>query len=447
MNKNEKIINDIKKDIQEKRLHAGDKLPSLKKMMEKYQCSKGTVLKAYETLEKQFIVFSKPQSGFYIADDLYIEPEDQSVYHLETGNPIVNAVSFNEVQQCLNIAAQSYSLRSLDVSVRGVDSLNNVLPHYLEEDGIYASNKNIYLIQGIAQMLTMFCSMPFPNHKDTILIEEPTYSFFIRYLKDMNYPVKIIKRDQNGIHLKELERLFKEENIKFFFTIPRHHNPLGTYYNHRTRQKIMSLAIKYDVYIIEDDYFSHYHQIPKYLPLYYFSNQSHCIYLRSYTKIIPFIRIGIAVVPNDFIATMDKMIHVSYYYSYHMPSLVSQATLEAYIKSEIYRSQAHIITKKIKKKLSLIQKTAKAWNPEIIKLIGANSGYYFVLKLSPKINADFFIQELKRHHIIVASNKDNYYDIAHYDNSIRLSISRIGLSDLELVLNKIYQLALSIYKR
>ncbi len=69
--------------------------------------------------------------------------------------------------------------------------------------------------------------MPFPNGNDTILIEEPSYSFFIRYLKFENKKVKTVKRDENGIDLNELEQIFKNDKIKFFYTAPRNHNPLG----------------------------------------------------------------------------------------------------------------------------------------------------------------------------------------------------------------------------
>ena len=66
-------------------------------------------------------------------------------------------------------------------------------------------------------MLSFFSNSPFPNGKNTILIEEPSYSFYIKYLKEMKLPVKVIKRDQYGLDLKELERIFKYEKIKFFY--------------------------------------------------------------------------------------------------------------------------------------------------------------------------------------------------------------------------------------
>ena len=69
----EQIVADIKRNIQNNKYKPGDKLPSLMIMANQYQVSKGTVLKAYETLEKQCLIFSKPQSGYYIADGIRIQ--------------------------------------------------------------------------------------------------------------------------------------------------------------------------------------------------------------------------------------------------------------------------------------------------------------------------------------------------------------------------------------
>ena len=104
----EQIVADIKRNIQNNKYKPGDKLPSLMIMANQYQVSKGTVLKAYETLEKQCLIFSKPQSGYYIADGIRIQSNNHEGYHLETGNPLVNSHLFNEMKQCLNIAAELY---------------------------------------------------------------------------------------------------------------------------------------------------------------------------------------------------------------------------------------------------------------------------------------------------------------------------------------------------
>ena len=63
-----------------------------------------------------------------------------------------------------------------------------------------------------------------------------------------------IERGIDGIDLEELERHFKTGKIKFFYTIPRFHYPLGHSYSEQDKRAILDLAAKYGVYIVEDDY-------------------------------------------------------------------------------------------------------------------------------------------------------------------------------------------------
>ena len=63
-----------------------------------------------------------------------------------------------------------------------------------------------------------------------------------------------IERGIDGIDLEELEGHFKTGKIKFFYTIPRFHYPLGHSYSEQDKRAILDLAAKYGVYIVEDDY-------------------------------------------------------------------------------------------------------------------------------------------------------------------------------------------------
>lgn len=339
----ERILEDIKKYIIDEKVPQGFKLPSINYMCEKYNCSKGTVIKAYDSLCSEHIIYATPQKGFFVADNLVRYNNDNSgSYDLSTGNPVVSSIPVKDIQHCLNSAVELYSDISLAMTSKGIPSVLKILPEILNKSDIYCKNKNIYLSQGVLQVLTLLSKMPFPNGNDTILIEEPSYVYYIDFLRHENLEVKTIKRDENGINIKELEEIFKNEKIKFFYTIPRNHNPLGTYYSVRQRKSIIELAHKYNVYVVEDDYFSDVYSLPNYSPIYYYSDFKNCIYLKSYSKTIPYIRIGAAVIPDDLIDRYEEWIKYSYYSSYYMPSLVSQATFESYIKSNIYEKHIKI---------------------------------------------------------------------------------------------------------
>lgn len=52
-----KIAKDIKKLIIENKVPSGGKLPSINSLCKKYNCSKGTIIKAYDSLCKEHLVF------------------------------------------------------------------------------------------------------------------------------------------------------------------------------------------------------------------------------------------------------------------------------------------------------------------------------------------------------------------------------------------------------
>ena len=184
-------------------------------MMDLYQCSRSTIISSYQELIEKHLIYVKPQSGYYVAYINNSLEESQNKYLLNTGNPIVSTTSLVVAKHCLSIAIDEYSKSSLNLSLQGVESLQDILPTFLEELGIYAKKEDIFLIQGITQMLSFLTTFKF-NHKNTILIEEPTYSYYIQFLKSLDLHVETIKRDENGLSLKQLEYLFKEKTSNSF---------------------------------------------------------------------------------------------------------------------------------------------------------------------------------------------------------------------------------------
>lgn len=244
MKKYEEIANIIEQDILNHRYQQGQRLPSIITLSKQYHCSKSTIIKCYETLIQKHLIYVKKQSGYYVADGLLKPLKMENGYFLNTGNPIVSKTSLIDAKHCMSIAIDQYSQSSLNISLEGVESLRDILPAFLEKTAIYAKKECIYLIQGVTQMLSFLSLNEFPNHHQTILIEEPTYSYFIDFLKSQNIPVITIKRDENGIDCHQLEQIFKNNDIKFFYVVPRNHNPLGTILSHQIRQKIAELALK-----------------------------------------------------------------------------------------------------------------------------------------------------------------------------------------------------------
>ena len=163
-------------------------------------------------------------------------------------------------------------------------SLIDVVQKQLTNYQVFAKAKkqNIFITSGVQQALSILAVIPFTNNKKTILIEQPGYHLFIESLQALQVPVLGIKRTSKGIDLVELERLFREEI--FFYTMPRYHNPLGTYYSQEEKKEILELAQKYNVFIVEDDYLADFEQNSKADPIYSYDDFTHVIYFKELLK-------------------------------------------------------------------------------------------------------------------------------------------------------------------
>lgn len=416
----------------------GQRLPSISTLAKEYHCSKDTIIKCYQVLINKHFIYVKSQSGYYVAGNIIKPSFAYNKLSLESGNPIVSATSLVDAKHCLSIAIDQYSQSSLNLSLQGVDSLRQTLSDFLADMGIYSAKDTIYLIQGVTQMLAFLTTIDFPNQHHYILIEEPTYSYYVQFLKSLSLPILTIRRDENGIDVKHLQYLFSHYDIKFFYVVTRNHNPLGTTLNTQTRQKIAKLALQYHVYIIEDDYFGHCSLSSHYLPIFYYMEGQNAIYLTSFSKTIPYIRIGCCVIHDDFKETFEKMIHQSYYYSYQLPSLISQATLESYITSSLYFKQTQQLQKQLKKDYQIIKNVTAKWDQQLLKVISGKTGYYLTIAFQVPLSLDILQEQLMKRHVTIARNERCFYIDKHFQNSIRLSLARIQPQDIKQALDIFY---------
>ncbi|EIW17328.1 MULTISPECIES: PLP-dependent aminotransferase family protein [Pelosinus] len=426
------ITEDLEENIRLGRYKGREKLPSIRALSQTYHCSQSTVVKAYEIVKSKHLVYSVPQSGYYIVENLpRIEKMNTSVIDFSTGNPIIGDMQIPDLKHCLDRAVDSSNQYSIHRHLHGTDSLRSMIPKYLTDFQVFTRAKNIYINLGVQQALSILTQITFPNQKNVILIEQPTYGFCIRFLEHWGADVRGIRRSKQGVDLDELETLFKTEKIKFFYTVPRNHNPLGTAYGTRQRKAIAALADKYDVYIVEDDYCSDISLDHKYDPIYAYGDHFHHIYLKSFSKIIPWFRIGIVVLPTHLIPIFERHAMYSYYHSYFSASLVSQATLEIYIRNKLLEKYVTAIKKELAQRLECLASNLKKMEEYDVQYSGGESGFYAYLKLPHYINEGRFIADLQKHHVLVTPGNLYFLQNSYGEKGVRLSISRTNTHEIQ----------------
>lgn len=427
----EKIAQNLKQDIENNK-YKNSPLPSIRNLSLKLNCSPSSIIKAYELLVSNHIIYSIPQKGYFALNSCD-NIKYCNIIDFSSGNIHIEDLCLLDLKHCLNHAVEIHKDISLDSQISGIFSLKKEIQKYLMDFNIFTKESSIFISQGMQQSLSILTSMPFPNGFKNILIEEPTYRFFIHYLKSFNIDTFCIKRDHLGIDLNVLEDFFKFKKIKFFFTIPRNHNPLGTNLLEHQKKDISFLAKKYNVFIVEDDYFSDFSKDSNTI---YSYSQPNCIYIKSFSKVLPWLRIAFLVIPDSIIPTFKQYVKYSYYTSYFSASLVSQATLEIYLKNKLFQKQILAYEKSLSIKKQLLSKFLNKLKSKPIFSSGT-SGIYSFFSLPEKLNEKKFHNILTQKNIIV-SKGSSYFFNSPKKNFIRLSIAKNNFKSTELGLEIIY---------
>ncbi|AMQ71577.1 MULTISPECIES: aminotransferase-like domain-containing protein [Bacillus amyloliquefaciens group] len=403
----------------------GARLPSIRQLAERFHVSKSTVIRALQELEKRHIIYAVPKSGYYlIKNEKKQEREQTGIIDFAASAPDPDIFPYRDFQHCINKAIDMYK-NDLFIygTPQGLPSLIRVLQRLLSDYQVFAKERNIFITSGVQQALSLLSLMPFPNGKKKILIEQPGYHLMVEQLEALRLPACGIKRTAEGLDMAEVERLFQTEEIKFFYTMPRFHNPLGSSLTEWQKRELVRLAEAYDVYLVEDDFLGDLEDNQKADPLYAYDLSSRVIYLKSFSKMIfPGLRVGAAVLPDS----LAPVFHTYKKLSDIDCSMISQAALEVYIKSGMFKRHKEKIRASYRTRSELLQNALQEYGGFSVK----QTSIHTHLVLEKSLSASRVVQRLKAQGVLVEPIESHYLSDFPKENIIKLNVSNVKTGDI-----------------
>lgn len=321
------VVSFLKKGIESGKFPTGSRLPSIRQLSQDFHCSKDTIQRALLELRHEQYLYAKPQSGYYVLEqgqhqDLEIEVTDE------------HASAYDDFRLCVNetlIGRENYLFNYYD-NQEGLEELRQSVHQLLFNQALYCKPDQLVLTSGTQQALFILSQIDFPSEGTEILVEQPTYHRMNRLLVAQGLAYQTIERRIDGIDLEELEKQFKSGKIKFFYTIPRFHYPLGHSYSDQEKRDILDLANQYGVYIVEDDYLGDLDP-RKGQTFHYLDTEDRVIYIKSFsTSLFPALRITALILPNALKEAFVSYKNILDYDS----NLIMQKALSLYIDSQLF---------------------------------------------------------------------------------------------------------------
>ena len=433
--KTETVKRFILNEINAEKIKSGERLPSCREIAGKLSVNKLTVNKAYHELENEHKVFGISRGGFYLVDSGEVSPGDRKQIDFSIVKPDDRLIPYREFAHAMNKAVDQYkhSLFGYDLTI-GSLSLRETLKVIFQQDGVYTTSDRILITNGSQQAISLVFQFVFRNRKGKLLVEVPTYGLALEFADYLGIAVIGIERKPDGYDYKNMERIFREENIAAFYVMPRHHNPTGYSLSENDKKRIADLAGKYKICIIEDDYLADVGDKKGSMPIHYYEIEKCSVYIRSFSKtFMPGIRIGAVVLPATMVETVAKLKHLWDLNTSRLP----QAALEIFIKSGMYEKHVKKMRKSYEAKLRKAEKIFQDLSPQELDWHVPKHGIFIWIQLPGYINITSLLQMLEKQAILIKPASDFFLrqendqqDYARHKNCVRLCISGIPEEDM-----------------
>ena len=136
-------------------------------------------------------------------------------------------------------------------TTEGYRPLREMIARHTQRYGINITPENVMITSGSQQALDLIGRI-FINRGDRVLVEEPTYLGALQAWNAYGAEYVTVEMDEDGMKPDALESALRS-GPKFIYVLPNFQNPTGVTLSLERRIKLIELADRYGVPIIEDD--------------------------------------------------------------------------------------------------------------------------------------------------------------------------------------------------
>lgn len=346
------IYENLRANITDGTIKYGEKLPSKRAAADSFDASVITVEHAYELLESEGYIESRPRRGYfarYVADGILAEkesdfpfPEEFAIENQTDGNDAsakgtnakdVNAKDANAKKERFPFGVYASAVRAVlndlgdkiteKTNGSGATALKSAIKNYLKTSRDVHADENRIIIGAGAEYLYGVIAKLF-GAGETFAIETPSYGIIEKIYSLNGVKTEKLRLGTDGVLSEDLAAC----RAKVIHVTPYRSFPTGVTASASKRAEYLRAAKKIGAYIVEDDYESEFSLSAK-LTETLFKNtpDDNVIYINTFSKsVFPSLRLAYMILPEKLAAK---------YYEKFGDFSCPVPTLEQYVAAKI----------------------------------------------------------------------------------------------------------------
>lgn len=305
---------------------------------------------------------------------------------------------------------------------QGYAPLREAVAGRMRRRGCRVEPSEILILTGSTQGISLVAhSLAEPG--DEIIVEQPTYPgalqiFQIAGLRAIPVPV-----DDDGMRVDHVEAILRTRRPRFIYTMPSIHNPTGVTMNEDRRARLVTLARRAGVPIVEDDPYGELAARP--IEPLVARGPEDVIYLSSFSKTIaPSLRLGWLAAPRTI---YERLLLRKQ--SYDMASsLYVQAGVCDYLSGP-YDEHVLALRQEIGARRERALAAVETHWPRSIRLARGGDGYYLWATAPREIRARALLEAAERHGASFLFG-EAFYAASGGEHQFRLAITPVSQTAL-----------------
>jgi len=440
-------------------LRPGDRIPASRELAMQLGVHRTTVANAYAELESEGLIQGHVGRGTFIrgaARELKITPPPpslgsnggvrwESLFADERGEEVLSRltqatpehdVSFvmarpaeeffpvEELRNCCNAVLRREAAQILRLGPSdGYPPLKKVLGELLRSEGLTAQDENLLITDGCQQSLDLICKA-FLRPGDAVVLENPAYPGAIAIfagarVRCLDVPVRTQMQPGTtvGVDLAALEATLMQNRVKLIVLTPDFQNPTGTTLPLAARRRLLELAARYQVPIVEDHIYARLRaRGERIASLKQLDRSNLVIQIDSFSKVaFPGLRVGWIVAPENVI---ERLRLVKQTTDLHTDQL-SQATLAEFMRRGLLVKHLARMRKVYGERLAALEEALARHMPEEARWTRPEGGMCLWLELPPGFDASELLIHARERGVLFAPGRYFYFQNPQ-PNSLRL---------------------------
>jgi len=410
------LADSITRLISDGTIQSGDRLPPTRELAIQLGLNRTTVAAAYANLEEAGLIRGHVGRGSFVAGPLprsiamgshdnweaILPPPEVAIssampaasISFASSRPSADAFpleQFRRMSKEVIDSPEAAEILQLGPT-HGYQPLRRFLMAQAMDAGVARPGDDLIITNGCQQGLDLLARI-FVSNKTPVAIEDPVYHGLVRVFARAGAELLPVPVDQDGLNVEALEETLERHRPRLLIVTPSFQNPTGATLTLERRKRVVSLARRYGVVLVENDIYTELRYRGQPLPaLKELDESGNTILLRSYSKVLfPGLRVGWTIAPRAVVGRLADAKQISDLHS----DQLSQAVLLRFTESG--ELQKHVEKTRVagEKKLQAALGACKRCLPRGTSFTTPEGGLNLWIELPAPLTSDLLLTRVQ----------------------------------------------------